>query len=244
MNINKCPSTLLDQTTSPYLAIVFHASVADGNTTIAGATRHDIVNDSIQTGQFVSTSQVKSIMDDQCSQDTPLSIIPANVLVDNASNLSWYKKAVKTPMWYKTSGNNPESFNVQWCNLLFVVNKATSSLYVYALGSANRPNLNSKVYNAPLMNIYKNGSVCQGTALLPKNISTDSIEAIEDTIFKSNFTHVNHTTTMNRVNTTTPDLLKFWRKLSKDNTRVKVSDLKYINTLGDLFIDNKSNFGA
>ena len=227
---------------SPYLAVIFHRSTGENKqTNVVGATKHEIVEGVIQSGKFASLPEVRAILQENTNQTDTASILPSNVLIDSVGTLAWYKKSFKAPMWFRI-GSNSEVFDVTWCNLLFIVNKANSRLYVYAIGNGSRPDQKTKVYQAPLMNIYKNGLVCQGTARLPDDISVANIDEIEDTIIKSNFTHVNHSECLS-VKATTSSLVKYWRNLSRSNARVKVKDLHFISSLDELLSSKENNFG-
>lgn len=228
---------------TPHLAVVFHqCNDLYDRPSIIGATKHKIVDGVIQSGRFASLHEVRELFHEKTDRASTPTILPSNVLIDSPETLMWHKKSFKAQMWFRTQANS-ENFNVVWCNLLFIVNKTKSRLHVYALASGSRPDMETRVYQAPLMNIYQSGLVCQGTAKLPDEIGVDHITEIEDTIIKSNFTHVNHNHCL-KAHTTTSSLIKYWRNLSKSNAKVKASDLRYISSLGDLINSRKRDFGV
>lgn len=75
--------------------------------------------------------------------------------------------------------------------MLWHANK--ESLTVFAVASARRPTAKTKLYQAPLFNVYENGNVCMGTINI-KIKQSASVEAFiaawEDYIFNSYFSHL------------------------------------------------------
>ncbi|HCV01183.1 MULTISPECIES: hypothetical protein [Pseudoalteromonas] len=87
----------------------------------------------------------------------------------------WHKLSHKGIFWY-ISYNAKTNFSIIYPALLFCLEKdkqeEPNGLIVFALPSNQRPNENTHLYHAPLMNIYSNGVVCQGNATLPKKITS------------------------------------------------------------------------
>ena len=86
-----------------------------------------------------------------------------------------FKSAISGIFWY-ISYNAKTNFSIIYPALLFCLEKdkqeEPNGLIVFALPSNQRPNENTHLYHAPLMNIYSNGVVCQGNATLPKKITS------------------------------------------------------------------------
>ena len=115
-----------------------------------------------------------------------------------------------------------------------------NGLIVFALPSNQRPNENTHLYHAPLMNIYSNGVVCQGNATLPKKIISiaECMNDVEKTVLASNFTHVNLEKTLNAKEVvTTQNLLAFWsakaNTKSLRNAKVRMRELTRFMRLGE-----------
>lgn len=72
-------------------------------------------------------------------------------------------------------------------NLLFIVRN--ERLWVYALGSDERPTPDSPVYRAPYPNMFHNNEMCRGNVVMPIAPNLDNLETYEDLFFLSNGTH-------------------------------------------------------
>jgi PRTRC genetic system protein B len=141
-------------------------------------------------------------------------------------------------MWFRV-GKFSGSFEVKWPSLLFIANKRDAKLFVFALAASSYPSEDAIVYHAPLMNIGRDGLVCQGSASLPAEISSATIDQMEETIYDSNFTHINHSTTLNNVKTSdgkvgTKEHLAFWRSRHKSKANLPKKHLVRYSTLSGM----------
>lgn len=218
----------------PSFAVVFYE---DGRS-IVSATKHQIRNNNtLGLGRIISPEQITKVFS-SLTHDTGQStdLIPSSVLLDSPEQLIWYKKRFTGDMWFRV-GSAPECLVVEWPPLLFVANKVSPSMRVFALGSNARPTLNSRLYHPPLMNINEAGQLCQGTAGLPPQITTASIPQCEGSLIDSQFTHVNHDFTLRQA-TSNQEHLAYWRQKAKTNKRpaqsVLVKELKFSCCLHDL----------
>lgn len=201
---------------------------------IQGVTKHPIKNNLITQGHYVDPNTVKDILTQKSSSQ--LDLIPDNILAQNDKYLVWYTPAKLQTMWFRI-GKKQTPYKVIWTPLLFIADKKNISLKVFALATNKRPTLNTKIYHAPLMNISNNGTVCQGTATLSKNINSTTLQDVENTIFDSNFTHVNHSNTLNLKNKktiSTAEQLKFWQKKAQSKTKISPQNLVFYKTFNEL----------
>lgn len=194
-------------------AIVFYKDQY-GNTHNA-ATKHRVgKNNTLSLGQVVSVNNVATNITALLDHKPNFDLIPTNVLVDNEYTLMWYAKRRIAPMWFRV-GSKPTAYEVEWPPLLFVIDRKDRSMRVFGLANNSRPTENTRLYNAPLMNIYSHAGVCQGTAYLPAELTARTIPQSEATIYQSQFTHVSHTNTINRTANMVKDEnashLAFWR---------------------------------
>ncbi len=134
----------------------------------------DITN---QGGKFhlsaavpLSDSAMKNIaqayMKNNAFNMTHASIIPGHML--HGSNklgrtvVIWYRPAMRKTLNFSASigikGDKPVMVPA---TLNVIIN---TKLYIYALATDERPEANTKLYNAPYFNIYEDGNVCLGTA--------------------------------------------------------------------------------
>jgi hypothetical protein len=134
------------------------------------------------------------------------------------------------------SGNQRICLNVNHSSLIWKVNKTTNTLSVAAIAN-KRPDLNSKVYFAPLMNVHSNLSVCQGTARIPQfgTLSQSVIKSVEACLLDSNFTSLHFDALRNESNVASSKTnhVTFWKKKSLANQAPKLSELKIFGTLAD-----------
>ena len=201
----------------PIMAMVFHG-VNEQN--IACSTIHTVKsNNQLSVGQVANTKRLKALFDnliedkDRYSEATEL--FSDALLFDSDNEIIWYRKRFHKKIWFRV-GKGIQSFFVEWPALLYKANKKSKSLQVFALSSNSRPTPNTRLYHAPLMNINSFGVLCQGTAVLPKDINVSTIADCESSLIDSQFTHINHTNTLrNGANNT--ELISFWQ--SKENNQ-------------------------
>jgi PRTRC genetic system protein B len=88
-------------------------------------------------------------------------------------------------------------------------------LQVYALKGKVKPQLTSKLYHAPFLNLYQSGQVCMGTVNVDINQSTcleDFTSKWQQYFFNSYFSHSISGNSNTRTNTT-----ELWRSLAGNN---------------------------
>ncbi|MBE1302003.1 MAG: hypothetical protein GJ680_19120 [Alteromonadaceae bacterium] len=215
----------------PVAALVIYE---DGNQETIGCTRHEIKNNIMQSGDFVSPEQARACFN---IKSQSLGLLPENILASDNTQLLWYVKARQAPMWFRIAKSS-RRLMVWWPTLLFHTRRdgQFNRLSVFALGNQKRPTADTPLFHAPLMNIGVCGDLCQGSATLPKSISLANLHEVEATIYESNFTHVNHQQTLRKKgNVSTHDQLAFWKAKAKDGTKIRQSELVATNrTIADL----------
>lgn len=93
-------------------------------------------------------------------------IVPEHII--HASNkpgktmVVWYRPATLRKLNFSSQLKIKGESTVNLPGLLFMI--INSKLYVFALMDDQRPDLKTKLYNAPFFNIYEDGNVCLGTA--------------------------------------------------------------------------------
>ncbi|AXV67705.1 hypothetical protein D0907_20465 (plasmid) [Pseudoalteromonas lipolytica] len=231
---------------TPQVALVFHGQSANN---IFCATKHMIDSDGMKLGEYIDVPECIEIMRSQFSpkkietKTDDLELLPSNVILNNSKALVWHKPSHKGIFWYR-SHNAKTEFSIIYPALLFCLEKGKqgepNGLIVFALPSNQRPNENTHLYHAPLMNIYSNGVVCQGNATLPKKIISiaECMNDVEKTVLASNFTHVNHEKTLKAKGVvTTQNLLAFWsakaNTKSLSNAKVRMRELNRFMRLGE-----------
>ena len=219
-------------TPEAHTAIVFYG--IRGDRQITAVTRHRVNNGTLGLGEVINGDELaetvlQSNVTDSTSQFT---LMPENIILDNHKFLIWYTKRKVMPMWFRT--NRTFSVDVEWTPLLFIADKQSSSLRMLALANNSRPHLNTRLYYAPLMNIYHNHTLCQGTARLPEKVDSSCIDDCVATLTESVFTHVNHSDTLkSRTSVTNEEHIAFWKNKAKNNDRVRASELEYAGRLSE-----------
>ncbi|MFA0698170.1 hypothetical protein, partial [Vibrio sp. 10N.222.49.C9] len=80
--------------------------------------------------------------------------------------------------------------SINWNHLVFCYDKSTTSLCVAVTQHAKRCTATTRLYFAPLPNVWQNTSICLGSVNLPK---TEDIDEIAKAYINSTKTHLNHT---------------------------------------------------
>lgn len=207
-----------------FCALVFHQ--VQGSVLV---THHPVKEQIIQEGQLVDIDDVRSLVRGYSEQEENV-LLPDNILIHTDQRLVWYSKSCYRMMYF--SHHNRLHFMVWWPALLWMVEKSTRELYVFALASNKRPQPKTRLYHAPLMNVYEQGTLCQGTAPLPERLALETIPNIEATLFDSNFTNVKFHSPDQSYWQDDNAHIKWWRQKSSD--KVKAGELTFYRRLRDL----------
>lgn len=220
----------------PSFALVFYKSV--GGQSVLNVTRHAISNENkLSLGRIVSPQALVKELSGAIGRDATDTILPSNVLINAPDRIIWHTPRFVGDMWFRL-GSKPTRLRVEWPPLLYIVKTTERRMNVFALGSNSRPTGKSKLYHAPLMNLDEHGSLCLGTAHLPRSITIDDLEACQASLVESQFTHTNHTMTLKGGATNTTHFA-FWKsKAAKGKQgpgRVKASEMQPLGkTLGGI----------
>ena len=162
------------------------------------------------------------------------SIMPARVIVDDHQRLMWHSKAQDRSMWFSGRECGTATLRVWWPPLLFVLDKRTKGLSVFALATGARPHANTPIYRAPLMNVNKEGAICLGSATLPKDPTNTNIVEMENCLYDSNFSHLNVTCEKHPHMADDKAHVAYYRERQRARTPFKASDLLRVGVLSDL----------
>tara|TARA_B100001059_G_C17685305_1_gene501997 strand:+ start:121 stop:876 length:756 start_codon:yes stop_codon:yes gene_type:complete len=194
-------------------------------------TYHDIDDQNkIKDGKFIDIPQaVKALATlNPDANDDETNWVDTDVLYTSDALLIWYAPAQLRTLWF-TSGEEKFSIRVHTPSFVFSLNRNARRLNVFACKSKSRPTPDTKLYNAPLMNVSQSGDLCLGSAKLPDNLQSDSKKlrkACEAALFDTNFSHVNNYETFkSKKKVTTAGHIAFWKKLEKENRAPKASEL-------------------
>lgn len=160
--------------------------------------------------------ELLAILKNAC--DTRASFLPAEILSLSAHQLAWYVPGRRRHMWVRI-GSQSRAYLVPWPTLLFCVRDGR--LRLAAMSTNKRPLRATALFHAPLMNVYADTTLCNGTAALPSGDTFEDREEFERIVFETNFTHVDHGSTLRIAGAkevTTGMHLKFWRGLHDKRT--------------------------
>lgn len=102
----------------------------------------------------------------------------------------WFTKAMQRELYF-TEGLGIPKGKAHVPAMLWIAGR--NSLSVFALASNRRPNLTTKLYNAPFFNVYEDSRVCMGTVdvRIKKTASLEEFTtAWENYFFNSYFSHL------------------------------------------------------
>jgi len=184
--------------------LIYGADTGGGHTAIA--TLHNIEPNAagipeIQPGACVSSEAVQDLALTLLEKSARLELLPPALLALGLKGMLWHCPPAINPIWFSPHTNKGESNpgkealrklsgdRVPHPHLLF--HAKLHGLEVYALRGDSKPTPASRLYQAPYWNISEEGSLCIGTARIPKSPSPSHIPAIEKGFFESNFTHSN-----------------------------------------------------
>lgn len=174
-------------------------------------------------------------------QSSTLSLTDERILATSHDTIVWtYTPKPSQPLFYRQGGKTIAK-PIMWPTFIF--KKKGGSLSVGVLRGRGRPNANTKVYCAPLPNVYHNGGICMGSC----NITNlDDIDAISEEYLNSTKTHLNNREFLRHpkkvMKSPTQDRLSnadYYRWIStKHDEPIRVSELSVLGTV-DSFIQQR-----
>ncbi len=215
------------------------------------ASMHDFVTNEqgesvIGAGRLMSKEDVESVLRSMLEMGKrKVSLLPPNVVSISETHLAWTVPAQVRPMLFNITGMPMKNIDVPWPRLFMVANR-NGKLAVAALKTKGRVGAKTKLYQAPLMNVYANGNVCTGSATLPDECGIDQIKVWESVMFDSAFSHVNNQSTLSLVGEKDKSVdnkahYRFWLSLSRK--KVAKFPAEHLNPLRygvESFIENHS----
>lgn len=232
-------------TVVPTMALVFY-NVNDKLAVLEHTVEFTDRGAVIGAGRVLTASGVHGMLAKIVGQRESNGFMPEGLLVNDPGVLAWVVPGQVRPMWFKgrATASKPRRVLVPWPTLLFVVRDG--ALSIAALEGPGRPRLDSKVFHAPLMNIYGSGEICLGSNTSTRIEGVESMPHWEKVVFDSAFTHVNHHRTLaigKKGEGVEDDAhLRFWSGLMRAKT--KTFPAKYLaqikNTTVKSFIFSKS----
>jgi len=191
----------------------------------ATASIHDMAPDPtsgvpiMMPGQPLTADSLTAIMTKIAGTEKKTrSLVPINLLCAEAGRLIWHVPAVRRVIFFKTSdkalNDDLNGKMVLHPALLFVAENKRQ--LVFALHSDERPDVKTKLYHAPYLNMYDSGAVCAG-ARPPRGYNASDIPAWERLFFDTNFSHTNRD--MRKLTTHPKGHNGLWRELARQRGR-------------------------
>lgn len=201
--------------TKPSFALVFHECENDWL-----VTRHAVRSTGqIAPGSLATLDTVEEALRLLKGQARQRQLLDAHVLLSAPDETIWYRPAQVRPMWFKRGKQN-RMLNVPWPALVF--HARDNGLRVAALRAMRkRPSANTRLYHAPLMNIYANASLCLGNISAPP-CDLSGMQGWEAAIYDTLFVHTNHNQTLKHPTPQKDDNIahyRFWSKLDQEKAQ-------------------------
>ncbi|MFC5079548.1 hypothetical protein VTH8203_01536 [Vibrio thalassae] len=187
-------------------------------------TAYDVNDDNtIANARVISRAE---FIESLCSNSVN-EIIDPRILVNSAMLKVWtYTPRPNQPLFFNYAKRKFAS-PIKWCTFVFKYQKGSLSVGVIR-AAKTRPTLETKVYYAPLPNIYSSGNICLGSCTLPTN---GSIDEISEAYLNSTKTHFNYKNLFR--DPTLGCYSNYYAWLERKRTEpIKVSELSVMGTLG------------
>ena len=108
------------------------------------------------------------------------------------SLMVWHVPGQLRPMHFKPPGQKrSQQYLVRWPNLVMQFH-SEMGFRIAAYAAQGKPGPNTRLYHAPLMNVYENTSLCLGSAQGGQGLTAKSRTVWNEAVFDSNFSHKNH----------------------------------------------------
>lgn len=161
-------------------------------------------------GQALSPEDELKIMALLNSADTApasVQVFPEGLLTLDRYQMAWWVPPGRRPMHFNVGAKATMKW-VDWPGLVLrVFNQA---LYVMAVVGDARPDAETPLVKAPLGNVWTNGEVCTGSAVLPNQAMVADIPGWNAVIYDTAFSHANDRDVV-RVKGKAKDPMDFWQ---------------------------------
>lgn len=183
------------------------------------ATVHEVSQDQhsrprIRAGRPMKDADYTNMVRALAPKDRPEVVWQeSNVLARGAGRTVWWTPAMQRAMFFKASSWSKTTFEGHaLCPVPPMIWVATErDLFMYAVNEDTRPERNTKLYQAPLFNVWSSGKVCQGSTVLPPDELRGIPMEWEKSFFSSNFTHPNFAEKDRLIKGKDP--VEFWKEM-------------------------------
>ena len=212
---NAIAHRMLNSMTTTTLALLFHQIGAE----LATVTVHKVAStkkgNQVMPGRPLSPEDEQGIIDLLMKPEASAGlrqIIPETILATDRFSTLWWSPGKVRPMHIVDANGARKVISVAWPSLVMFVQNRT--LYLCAVPDGERPTRATKVFHAPLGNVYSSTEVCVGNATLPIGNSLDEIAGWEYVVYGTAYSHKNHDQAMRNGNKFV-DPMEHWSKSRK-----------------------------
>ena len=200
-------------------ALLFYRSYSETLVTI-----HGVQDRRLLAGKSISLQDVEELFhsENQCRK---MLFLPPEVIAWSRNEVVWFEKSRIRPIYF----NVPESQrqflnkisgkNVIWPSLIFRISR--KQIFCWAVKSRTRPDLDTKLYNAPFTNIFTSHCFCppvQFQEIRDENM-IDFARKATDLFFLGHFSHL-YGNMLDSI-TYSRGRDRFWEKMARDLERGK-----------------------
>lgn len=192
-----------------------HILAVYSNDTMESIEHYKITNNMLGAGKPLSLNLANEIFKNlQYTKGHHLTfngMIPSNVVhVDTVTqSLIWKVKSHKRKLLFKNKSFKTDEYILP--HLVFLLKENIVSVFAIKTYSVQE---NTKLFNAPFLNVWSDGKVCMGSAVVDKQqvSSYDELMVlVENLFFNSYFTHTNHDIIVDC------NLIELYKKLKTEN---------------------------
>ena len=225
-------------TLKPVSVLVLHKGNSY-HSNVDAITHHELKEGKIQQGIALDKARLIEVIG--AEKNTELTWLEPMTLLNNTKYAVWYRPSQRRVMHFKSQHGN-EQFAVTFPATLFMFNRETRQLFLYALPNNKRPNPDTILYRLPIGNVSDSGALClgSGASYIPNNVEQDNFAQVERAFFDAASTHTNTTHLFQcdlKNNRKTPfsELIRYWKVHAKDNKKPSVrTDFIRLSTLSDM----------
>lgn len=121
-----------------------------------------------------------------------LPFLSINVLATNSNTLVWWRPSAPARVWFNVKDDprlGKRTATTPQPSLVFAARGSNFS--VFAVKGTERPTPQTKLFQAPFMNVNEAGAICVGQANVPREVCPEALAGFEEAFFSSRFTHPN-----------------------------------------------------
>jgi PRTRC genetic system protein B len=173
-------------------AIILYGSGNGGQSSFASV--HDV---RVQEGKLVMEEGVPASINGLRSLFAGLepakvqkpAFLPSSVLSSGPEWLVWWVPPQYRAVWFDCKELGKRGASVPNPGLVFAVSPV--GWQVFAVKGKGRPCEDTALFQAPYFNVWNKGTICVGSAEIPKGSTSRNTKAWEEAFFSSFFTHPN-----------------------------------------------------